>query len=371
MDGFGVSSRVRGTFPYAGRSDEVGPLRPFRAGRQCLEVVELIFESANVRTLLPAERSAASRAGPPAMTGRRVDLADQLHQAGISIVCIQETRCRGQVTGSCRGFGVFAAAPDKAGRGGVELWIRQDIMGDPRSFHVLVAELRFLLVNGHTAAGVRHRSRMGGRSSRSFQSKSSRAFGPDAIPSELIAVGGQGYRRALDVLCAKVLKEGAPMLWKGGDVVAVPRKPGPLTPKQHERSFVLQLSRKDVCERAACSRGALATIISWYVADGSCPGRRYGICLHDAQPFQFLGSVGKAFFSPPSLSTRPPKPKSTNMHWYHPSLVFCVNFVEFYSDKILMYFPGERFVVLPNLFVFFCSFGEGRFRLLFTGFLCC
>ena len=46
---------------------------------------------------------------------------------------------------------VYAAAPDKAGRGGVELWIRQDIMGDPRSF---VAEPRFLLVKGHTAAGV-------------------------------------------------------------------------------------------------------------------------------------------------------------------------------------------------------------------------
>ena len=56
---------------------------------------------------------------------------------------IQKTRCRGQVTGSCRGFGVFAAASDKAGRGGVELWIRQDIMGDPRSFHLLVAEPRF------------------------------------------------------------------------------------------------------------------------------------------------------------------------------------------------------------------------------------
>ena len=50
--------------------DEVDPLRPFRLGRQCLEVVELTFGSANVRTLLPAERSAASRAGPPAMTGR-------------------------------------------------------------------------------------------------------------------------------------------------------------------------------------------------------------------------------------------------------------------------------------------------------------
>ena len=62
------------------------------------------------------------------------------------------SRCRGQVTGSCRGFGVFAAAADKAGNGGVELWIRQDIMGDPRSSHVLVAEPRFLLVQGHTGA---------------------------------------------------------------------------------------------------------------------------------------------------------------------------------------------------------------------------
>ena len=125
------------------------PFRPFR-----LEVVELIFGSAGVRTLFPVERSAASRAGPPAMTGRRVDLADQLRQAVISIVGIQETRCRRQVTGSCRGFGVFAAAADKAGRCGVELWIRQDITGDPRSFHVLVAEPRFVLVKGHTAAGV-------------------------------------------------------------------------------------------------------------------------------------------------------------------------------------------------------------------------
>ena len=56
------------------------------------------------------------------------------------------------------------------------------------------------------------------------------AFGPDTIPSELTAAGGQGYRQALGVLCAEVLKEGAPMLWKGGDMTAVPRKPGPLTP---------------------------------------------------------------------------------------------------------------------------------------------
>ena len=37
---------------------------------------------------------------------------------------------------------------------------------------------------------------------------SGRACGPDAIPSELIAAGGQGYRRALGALCAKVVREG-------------------------------------------------------------------------------------------------------------------------------------------------------------------
>ena len=116
---------------------------------QCLEVVELTSGSANVRTLLPAKRNAVSRA----MSGRRVDLADQLHQAGISVVGTQKTRCTRQVTGSCWGFGVFAAAVDKAGHGGVELWIRQDIMGDPRSFHVLVAEPRFPWLRAHRGGG--------------------------------------------------------------------------------------------------------------------------------------------------------------------------------------------------------------------------
>ena len=67
-------------------------------------------------------------ARPPAMSGRRVGLADQFQQAGVSIVGIQETRCREQVSGSCRGFEVFAAAADKAGQGGVEPWIRQDFL---------------------------------------------------------------------------------------------------------------------------------------------------------------------------------------------------------------------------------------------------
>ena len=39
-----------------------------------------------------------------------------------------------------------------------------------------------------------------------------------------------GYLQALCALCAKVSGEGAPILWKGGDIAAVPRKPGPLAP---------------------------------------------------------------------------------------------------------------------------------------------
>ena len=45
--------------------DEVDPLRPFQPGKQSAEMVEITLGSANVRTLLPAERGAASRAGPP------------------------------------------------------------------------------------------------------------------------------------------------------------------------------------------------------------------------------------------------------------------------------------------------------------------
>ena len=58
-------------------------------------------------------------------------------------------------------------------------------------------------------------------------------------------------------------------------------------------SFVLQLSRKDVRQRGACSRGALASVVSWHVADGSGLRRRHGICHRAAQPF--LASVEKAF----------------------------------------------------------------------------
>ena len=93
---------------------------------------------------------------------------------------------------------------------------------------------------------------MGGGSSRSLQAQV-RAFGPDAIPSKLIAAGGQRYRWALGALCAKVSREGAPILWKGGDMAAVPRKPGPLTPSN--------------------TRGVLCS---------SCPGKMYASVLRAA-----------------------------------------------------------------------------------------
>ena len=68
----------------------------------------------------------------------------------------------------------------------------------------------------------------GGCSSRSLQAQVRSCFWARRYSLELIAAGGQGYRRALGALCAKVLKD--PMLWKGGDMATVPRKPGPLTP---------------------------------------------------------------------------------------------------------------------------------------------
>ena len=64
--------------------DEVDPIRPLRPGRQCLEVVKPTLGSANVRTLLPAERSAVSRAGPPSTC---------LGRASISLTCFIRRGC--------------------------------------------------------------------------------------------------------------------------------------------------------------------------------------------------------------------------------------------------------------------------------------
>ena len=59
---------------------------------------------------------------------------------------IQETRCREQVTGSCRGFGVFAAADDGHGKTSWETTGPFTCWSSSLS--------RFLLVKGHTAAGA-------------------------------------------------------------------------------------------------------------------------------------------------------------------------------------------------------------------------
>ena len=130
------------------------PMGSFGKRSASAETVELTSGSAGVRTLLPAQRNAASRSGPPVMSGLCVGFADQFQQAGSSIAGSQETRCREQETGSCRRFGVFAAAAHKAGQGGIELWTRQDVLGDHRSFHVLVVEPGLLLVKGHTAGVI-------------------------------------------------------------------------------------------------------------------------------------------------------------------------------------------------------------------------
>ena len=129
---------------WQGIRDEVDPLRPFQLGKQSAETVGLTFGSANVRTLLPAERSAASRAGPRAMSGRRVGLTDQLQQAGFPswVFTTRDAESRQQVRAAC--LGSFAAAAGKAGQGGVKLWIRH-------GYPVLRLSRTSLATGGHAA----------------------------------------------------------------------------------------------------------------------------------------------------------------------------------------------------------------------------
>ena len=88
---------------WQGIKDEVGPLGTFRPGRECGAYLRV--------RQCPHAASRRARCGFSSWS------SCQLHQAVISIVGIQETRCRGQVTGSCRGFGVFAAAVLSCGYG--------------------------------------------------------------------------------------------------------------------------------------------------------------------------------------------------------------------------------------------------------------
>ena len=99
-----------------------------------------------------------------------------------------------QRAGSCRGFGVFAAAADKAGQGGTGLRIRQDVMGDHRSLHVLVAEPRLLLVNGDTTVGMSWARQHARRSADTGMVAPLHGAHPERM-SRLIAVGGAQRRQ--------------------------------------------------------------------------------------------------------------------------------------------------------------------------------
>ena len=83
--------------------------------------------------------------------------ASLFQQAGGSTVSIQETPCREQVTGSCRGFGVFAAAADKAGhgRGHPALYVSRARQHAWRSSNYVVGHRRPCRgLGGHTWRGI-------------------------------------------------------------------------------------------------------------------------------------------------------------------------------------------------------------------------
>ena len=58
---------------------------------------------------------------------------------------------------------------------------------------------------------------------------------------------------------------------------------------------MLQLSRKDVRQRAACSRGALAPVVCGMSQTGACPGRRAQ--LRKLSSAVIFVDIRKAFYS--------------------------------------------------------------------------
>ena len=114
--------------------------------------------------------------------------------------------------------------------------------------------------------------------------KSGRAFGPDAI-------------RALGDLYAKVVREGAPMLWKGGEMTAVPRKPGPLTPNNTRGVLCSSCPGKMYASVLRAAAVPWLPMSAGMSQTGAVRGGGTEFAInHGAQPCQFLGSDEKVVF---------------------------------------------------------------------------
>jgi hypothetical protein len=83
---------------------------------------------------------------------RRLQLADQFHAKGFSIVGLQETRTRDAVCRPSGQFTCWSAAADK-GNGGLELWVHNSMAPDVRTAVVLVSQSRLLVVRLSIALG--------------------------------------------------------------------------------------------------------------------------------------------------------------------------------------------------------------------------
>ena len=101
--------------------------------------------------------------------------------------------------------------------------------------------------------------------------KSGRACGPDAIPSELVAAGGQVPPSAGSLVSHGVQRGSSDSLERrrhGG----LPSQTRTDHTEEYQRSAVLQLPRKD--RRQSSSSGTLASHVSWHVANWGDSRRR-------------------------------------------------------------------------------------------------
>jgi hypothetical protein len=117
----------------ADQDDETGALPAQQA-------YELRLASANVLTLHPA-----SEAGE-GLSARRLHLEDCFDRLGLDMVGIQEGRRREAMRCNGRHYTMVAAAADRAGGAGVELWLHRRLRIEEGSVICLHAEPRRMFV---------------------------------------------------------------------------------------------------------------------------------------------------------------------------------------------------------------------------------
>ena len=107
--------------------------------------------STHVLTLHPQEKT--GKEGTSMDSHRRLGLLAQFQAAKLTLVGLQETKCRRPRAKDTRPYRVFSSAAGPRGQSGIKLWVLKDWLQSTTTQLVVYTDHRLLLVSLHTQVG--------------------------------------------------------------------------------------------------------------------------------------------------------------------------------------------------------------------------